>query len=51
MIRPGPPKSTHVSDFHAALGHANLEVLSDTGKEVGVKLTGLQEHCDGCTEM
>ena len=38
----------NVNDFHNSLGHANAEALYETAKQIGIKLTGIQEYCDGC---
>ena len=48
MMRPGAPSSMNVNDFHNSLGHANVKALHETAKEMGIKLTGIQEYCDGC---
>ena len=49
MMRPGPPSGMNVDDFHNSLGHANVKTLYETAKKIGIKLTGIQEYCDGCT--
>ena len=38
----------NVNDFHNSLGHANVKALYETAKQMGIKLTGIQEYCDGC---
>ena len=38
----------NVNDFHTSLGHANVKVLYETAKQMSIKLTGIQEYCDGC---
>ena len=48
MMRPSPPSSMDVNDFHNSLGHANVKALYETAKQMGIKLTGIQEYCDGC---
>ena len=48
MMRPGLPFSMNVNDFHNSLGHANVKALYKTAKQMGIKLTGIQEYCDGC---
>ena len=48
MMRPGPPSSMNVNDFHNSLGHANIKALHETAKQMGIRLTGIQEYCDGC---
>ena len=48
MMRPGAPSSMNVNDFHNSLGHANVKALYETAKQMGIKLTGIQEYCDGC---
>ena len=48
MMRPGPPSSMNVNDFHNSLGHANVKALYETAKQMGIKLTGIQEYFDGC---
>ena len=48
MMRPGAPSSMNVNDFHKSLGHANIKALHETAKQMGIKLTGIQEYCDGC---
>ena len=48
MMRPGPPSSMNVNDLHNYLGHANVKALYETAKQMGIKLTGIQEYCDGC---
>ncbi|CAM9325193.1 unnamed protein product [Pylaiella littoralis] len=50
MMRPDPPKSMNVNDFHHSLGHANSKALVATAKQLGIKLTGIQEYCAGCAE-
>ena len=47
MMRPGPPSSMNVNDFHNCLGHANVKALYETAKQMGIELTGIQEYCDG----
>ena len=48
MMRPGAPSSMNVNDFRKSLGHANIEALHENAKQMGIKLTGIQEYCDGC---
>ena len=48
MMRPGAPSSMNVNDFHNSLGHANVKALYETAKQMGIKLTGIREYCDGC---
>ena len=48
MMRPGPPSSMNVNDFYNSLGHADVKALYETAKQMGIKLTGVQEYCDGC---
>ena len=48
MMRPGAPSSMNINDFHNSLGHANVKALHETAKQMGIKLTGIQEYCDGC---
>ena len=48
MMRPGPPSSMNVNEFHNPLGHANVKALYETAKQMGIKLTGIQENYDGC---
>ena len=48
MIRPGLPSSMNVNDFHNFLGHANVKALYETAKQMGIKLTEIQEYCDDC---
>ena len=43
IMRPGPPSSMSVNDFHDSLGHANVKALYKTAKQMGIKLTGVQE--------
>lgn len=50
MMRPGPPASMNVNDFHCFLGHANVKALFETAKLLGIRLTGVQEYCDGCAD-
>ena len=38
----------NVNDFHNSLGHANVKALYETARQMGIKLTGVQEYCDGC---
>ena len=47
-MRPNPPSSMDVNDFHNSLRHANVKALYETAKQMGIKLTGMQEYCDGC---
>ena len=47
-MRPGPPSSMNVNHVHNSLGHANVKDLYETAKQMGMKLTGIQEYCDGC---
>ena len=44
MMRPGAPSSMNVNDFHKSLGHANIKALHETAKQMGIKLTGVQEY-------
>ena len=48
VMRPCPPSSMNVNDFHNSLGHANVKALYETAKQMDIKLTGIQEYCDGC---
>ena len=48
VMRPGAPSSMNVNDFHNSLGHANIKTLYETAKQMGIKLTGIEEYCDGC---
>ena len=48
MMRPGPPSSMNVNDLHNSLGHANVKALYETAKKMDIKLTRIQEYCDGC---
>ena len=48
MMRPGPPSSMNVNDFHNSLSRANVKALYETAKQIDIKLTGIQEYCDGC---
>ena len=48
MMRPGAPSRMNVNDFHNSLGHANVQALYETAKQMDIKLTGIQEYCDGC---
>ena len=48
MTRPGPPSSMNMNDFHNSLGHANVKALYEIAKQMGIKLTGIQEYYDGC---
>ena len=48
MMRPGPPSSMDVNDFHNSIGHANVKALYKTAKQMGIKLSGIQEYCDDC---
>ena len=48
MMRPGPPSSMYVNDFHNSLRHVNVKALYETAKQMGIKLTGIQEYCDSC---
>ena len=48
MMRSGPPSSMNLNDFHNSLGHANIKALYETAKQMDIKLTGIQEYCDGC---
>ena len=38
----------NVNDFHNSLSHANVKTLYETAKQISIKLTGIQEYCDGC---
>ena len=38
----------NMNDFHNSLGHANVKALYETAKQMGIKLTAIQEYCDGC---
>ena len=51
MMRPGAPSSMNINDFHNSLGHANVKALHETAKQMGIKLTGIQEYCDGCAAV
>ena len=48
MMRPGAPSSMNVNYFHKSLSHVNIKALHETAKQMGIKLTGIQEYCDGC---
>ena len=48
MMRPGAPSSMNVNDFHNSLGDASVKALYETAKQMGIKLIGIQEYCDGC---
>ena len=48
MMRAGPPSSMNVNDFHNSFGNANVKVLYETAKQMGIKLVGIQEYFDGC---
>ena len=48
MMRPGPPSSMNVNNFYNSLGHANVKALYETAKQMGIKLTWIQDYCDGC---
>ena len=48
MMRPDPSSSMNVNDFHNSLGHAKVKALYETAKQMGIKLTGIQEYCDDC---
>ena len=37
MMRPGPPSSMNVNDFHNSLGHANVKELYETAKQMGIR--------------
>ena len=41
MVRPGPPSSMDVNDFHNSLDHANVKALYETANQMGIKLTGI----------
>ena len=47
MMQPGLPSSINVNDFHNSLGHVNVKALYETAKQMGIKLTGIQEYCNG----
>ena len=44
MMRPGTPSSMNVNDFHNSRGHPNVKALHETAKQMGIKLTGIQEY-------
>ncbi|CAB1102148.1 unnamed protein product [Ectocarpus sp. CCAP 1310/34] len=46
-MRPGPPRSMNINDFRYSLGHASYKNLVETAEQLGVKLTGVQEYCEG----
>lgn len=50
VMRPGLPPSTNLNDFDFSLGHVNVKVLTETIRQLGMKLTGIQGYCDGCAE-
>ena len=37
----------NVNDFHNSLGHENVKALYETVEQMGIKLTRIQEYCDG----
>ena len=41
MMRPGAPSSMNVNDFHNSFGHANIKILYEAAKQMGIKLTGI----------
>lgn len=49
MMQPGVLSSMNIKNFHFSLVQAN-KALSETAKEMGIKLTGVQEYCDGCAK-
>ena len=51
MMRPGPPSSMNMNHFHNSLGHANVKALYETTKQMGIKLTEIQEYCDDCAAV
>ena len=48
VMPPGAPSSMNVNDFYNSLGHANIKTLYEAAKQMGIKLTGIKEYCDGC---
>ena len=38
----------NVNDFHNSLDHANVKAPYETAKQMGIKITEIQEYCDGC---
>ncbi|CAB1114769.1 unnamed protein product [Ectocarpus sp. CCAP 1310/34] len=50
MRRPGTQSSIDYNALHCSLGHANSKTLYETAKQMGIKVTGTPEYCDGCAE-
>ncbi|CAB1096622.1 unnamed protein product [Ectocarpus sp. CCAP 1310/34] len=50
MLRPGTQSSIDYNALHCSLGHANSKTLYETARQMGIKVTGTPEYCDGCAE-
>ncbi|CAB1119190.1 unnamed protein product [Ectocarpus sp. CCAP 1310/34] len=50
MLRPGSQSSIDYNALHCSLGHANSKTLYETARQMGIKVTGTPEHCDGCAK-
>ena len=49
-MRPGRQRSMNINDMYYSLGHANDATLSETAKQLHLKLTGHRQYCSGCGE-
>ena len=50
VMRPGRQRSMNINDMYYSLGHANDANLSETAKQLHLKLTGHRQYCSGCGE-
>ena len=50
VMRPGQQRSINSDDLHISLGHTNDANARETAKQMGIKVTGAREYCDGCGE-
>ena len=49
VLRPGATTSADTNDLHVSLGHAHEGNLRETGKQMGIRVTGMLVHCSECT--
>lgn len=50
VMQPGLSSTININDFHCSLRYANVKALTETAKQMGIKLTGIQGYYDECTE-
>ena len=48
VLRPGAATSADINDLHISLGHAHEGNLSETAKQMGIRVTGTLVPCSEC---